>query len=148
MQGWTAKTRYGVTRKRSTKRLKHTENLFRKHHIPAWFFNKTSFAIGLIAPGCWWYTHNVIIIIRIICFTFFSAFNSPYCLNAWLYLLGYQPLHHNPHKWLCCLSSCAGTGPLPRVSFCRIQCSIVVSKYFYCQLQYNSHSSLLCLPVD
>ena len=28
MQGLTATTRYGVTRKRSTKRLKHTGNLF------------------------------------------------------------------------------------------------------------------------
>ena len=31
MQGSTATTRYGVTRKRSTKRLKHTGNLFRKN---------------------------------------------------------------------------------------------------------------------
>ena len=31
MQGWTATTRYGVTRKRSTKRLQHTGNLFRKN---------------------------------------------------------------------------------------------------------------------
>ena len=31
MQGWTATTRHGVTRKRSTKRLKHTGNLFRKN---------------------------------------------------------------------------------------------------------------------
>ena len=29
-QGWTATTRHGVTRKRSTKRLKHTGNLLRK----------------------------------------------------------------------------------------------------------------------
>ena len=28
------------------------------HHYPAWFFSKMSFAIGLIAPGCWCYTHN------------------------------------------------------------------------------------------
>ena len=31
MQGWTATTRHGVTRKRSTKRLKHIKNLFRKN---------------------------------------------------------------------------------------------------------------------
>ena len=31
MQGRTAITRHGVTRKRSTKRLKHTENLVRKN---------------------------------------------------------------------------------------------------------------------
>ena len=31
MEGWTATTRHGVTRKRSTKRLKHTGNLFRKN---------------------------------------------------------------------------------------------------------------------
>ena len=31
MQSWTANTRHGVTRKRSTKILKHTENLFRKN---------------------------------------------------------------------------------------------------------------------
>ena len=31
MQGWTAITRHGVTRKRSTKALKHTGNLFRKN---------------------------------------------------------------------------------------------------------------------
>ena len=31
MQGWTATTRHGVTRKRNTKRLKHTGNLFRKN---------------------------------------------------------------------------------------------------------------------
>ena len=31
MQGWTATMRHGVTRKRSTKRLKHTGNLFRKN---------------------------------------------------------------------------------------------------------------------
>ena len=31
MQGWTATTRHGVTRKRSTKGLKHTGNLFRKN---------------------------------------------------------------------------------------------------------------------
>ena len=31
MQGWTATTRHGVTRKRSTKRLKHTGNQFRKN---------------------------------------------------------------------------------------------------------------------
>ena len=31
MQGWTATTRYGVTRKRSTKRLKHTGNFFRRN---------------------------------------------------------------------------------------------------------------------
>ena len=30
MQSWTATTRHGVTRKRSTKKLKHTQNLFRK----------------------------------------------------------------------------------------------------------------------
>ena len=28
------------------------------HHYPAWLFGKISFAIGLIAPGCWCYTHN------------------------------------------------------------------------------------------
>ena len=31
MQGQTATTRHGVTGKRSTKRLKHTGNLFRKN---------------------------------------------------------------------------------------------------------------------
>ena len=31
MQDWTATTRHEVTRKRSTKRLEHTENLFRKN---------------------------------------------------------------------------------------------------------------------
>ena len=31
MQDWTATTRHGVTRKRSTKRLKHTGNLFTKN---------------------------------------------------------------------------------------------------------------------
>ena len=31
MQGWTATTKHGVTRKRSTERLKHTGNLFRKN---------------------------------------------------------------------------------------------------------------------
>ena len=31
MQGWTAATRHRVTRKRNTKRLKHTGNLFRKN---------------------------------------------------------------------------------------------------------------------
>ena len=31
MQGWTATTRDRVTRKRSTKRLQHTGNLFRKN---------------------------------------------------------------------------------------------------------------------
>ena len=31
MQGWTATMRHGFTRKRSTKRLKHTANLFRKN---------------------------------------------------------------------------------------------------------------------
>ena len=31
MQGSTATKRHGVTRKRSTKRLQHTENLFRKN---------------------------------------------------------------------------------------------------------------------
>ena len=31
MQGWTAATRHGVTRKRSTKRLNQTGNLFRKN---------------------------------------------------------------------------------------------------------------------
>ena len=31
MQGYTATTRHGVTRKGSTKRLKHTGNLFRKN---------------------------------------------------------------------------------------------------------------------
>ena len=30
MQGWTATTRHGVTRKKSTKRFEHTQNLFRK----------------------------------------------------------------------------------------------------------------------
>ena len=33
MQGSTATTRHGVTRKRSTKRLKYTGNLFRKNLI-------------------------------------------------------------------------------------------------------------------
>ena len=31
MQAWTATTMYRVTRKRSTKRLQHIENLFRKN---------------------------------------------------------------------------------------------------------------------
>ena len=31
MQGWTATTRHGVTRKRGTKRLKHKGNLFTKN---------------------------------------------------------------------------------------------------------------------
>ena len=31
MQGLTATARHGVKRKRSTKRLKHTENFFRKN---------------------------------------------------------------------------------------------------------------------
>ena len=31
MQGWTATMRHGITRKRITNRLKHTENLFRKN---------------------------------------------------------------------------------------------------------------------
>ena len=31
MQGGTAAASHGVTRKRSTKRLKHTDNLFRKN---------------------------------------------------------------------------------------------------------------------
>ena len=31
MQDWTATTRHGITRKRSTKRLEHTGNLFRKN---------------------------------------------------------------------------------------------------------------------
>ena len=31
MQGYTATTRHGVTRKRSTKKLKHAWNLFRKN---------------------------------------------------------------------------------------------------------------------
>ena len=31
MQGWTATTRHAVTRKRNTKRLKHTENLLREN---------------------------------------------------------------------------------------------------------------------
>ena len=31
MQGWTATTRHGVTRKRNTKRLRHKGNLFRKN---------------------------------------------------------------------------------------------------------------------
>ena len=31
MQGWTATTRHGVTRKRNTKRLRRTGNLFRKN---------------------------------------------------------------------------------------------------------------------
>ena len=31
MQGSTATKRHGITRKRSTKRLQHTENLFRKN---------------------------------------------------------------------------------------------------------------------
>ena len=31
MEGWTATTGHGVTRKRSTKRLKHTGNLFTKN---------------------------------------------------------------------------------------------------------------------
>ena len=31
MQGWTATIRHGVTRKRNTKRLKHTRNLFRNN---------------------------------------------------------------------------------------------------------------------
>ena len=31
MQGWTATTRHGVTRKRNTKILRHTWNLFRKN---------------------------------------------------------------------------------------------------------------------
>ena len=31
MQGWTATTRHEVTRKRNTKRLRHTGNLFRKN---------------------------------------------------------------------------------------------------------------------
>ena len=31
MQDWTATMRHEVTRKRSTKRLKHTRNLFRKN---------------------------------------------------------------------------------------------------------------------
>ena len=31
MQDWTATMRHGVTRKRSTKRLEHTGNLFRKN---------------------------------------------------------------------------------------------------------------------
>ena len=30
-EGWTATTRYGVTRKRNTKRLRHAGNLFRKN---------------------------------------------------------------------------------------------------------------------
>ena len=31
MQGWTATTRHGITRKRSTQRSKHTGNIFRKN---------------------------------------------------------------------------------------------------------------------
>ena len=31
MQGWRATTRHGFTRKRNTKRLRHTWNLFRKN---------------------------------------------------------------------------------------------------------------------
>ena len=31
MQGWTATTRYGITRKRNTKGLRHKWNLFRKN---------------------------------------------------------------------------------------------------------------------
>ena len=31
MQDWKAATRHGITRKRSTKRLKHTRNFFRKN---------------------------------------------------------------------------------------------------------------------
>ena len=33
LQGWTATIRYGATIKRSTKRLKHTRNLFRKNRL-------------------------------------------------------------------------------------------------------------------
>ena len=47
MKGWTATLRYGVTRKRITKRLKHTRNLFRKNPtvkrrllILSYWFNK------------------------------------------------------------------------------------------------------------
>ena len=31
MQGWTATTRHGVTRKRNTKRIRHTGSQFRKN---------------------------------------------------------------------------------------------------------------------
>ena len=40
MQGWTATWRHGVTRKRSTKRLKHTENLLSEPKLKALPFPK------------------------------------------------------------------------------------------------------------
>ena len=43
MQGWTATTRHGVTRKRSTERLKHTGSLSRK--------------ILQLKGVCWFYTY-------------------------------------------------------------------------------------------
>ena len=66
--------------------------------------------------------------------------------------VGYHPWHHNPHKRLSCLSYCTGTllqqKPLPRVSFCMLQCSFVVAEYFLCLSQYEYHSILPCLPMD
>ena len=64
----------------------------------------------------------------------------------------YQLWHHNPHKRLSWLSSCTWTPlqqkPLPRVSFCMLQCSFVVAEYFLCLSQYEYHSILPCLPMD
>ena len=45
MHGWTATARYGVTRKRSTKRLKHTGSHFRKNvqfKVVCWLWTKVS----------------------------------------------------------------------------------------------------------
>ena len=71
--------------------------------------------------------------IIMICFTYFNAVKFPYCLTATCGITT-ELWQHNPHKRLSCLSSCTGTllqqKPLPRVSFCRLQCSFVVAEYF------------------
>ena len=51
MQGWTATTSHGVLRKRTTKRLKHTRNLFRKNLQLKMSVNSRCKATKIIGQG-------------------------------------------------------------------------------------------------
>ena len=78
--------------------------------------------------------------IIMICFTYFNAVKFPYCLTSTCGITT-ELWHHNPHKRLSCLSSCTGTllqqKPLPRVSFCRLQCSFIFLLLIAVRISFN-----------
>ena len=68
MQGWTATTKHGVTRKRSTKKLKHPGNLFRMFFCQFWKSFKISFYIEHMQSSAtdWNYWFRFLVSLRVI----------------------------------------------------------------------------------